>query len=355
MPSLPHWLLAWSLGQNPQSPPPAQPAKTAPAPAVAAAELGKTTKAPPGKPAPLKEVDSPLDIYIKEQAAKLDGIQNASANLVHTMRYFDETVATNGELRLGAGDRIRFEMKIDVAAGKGRYLYLCDGKKSYRVVETGPDVTCHQLDLPAIRALLAAKELADDPDFVNNRMIMMFPYRKPGDMLRGLASSMTFTQRTDETLDGQPVVKLEAEWRPTTLALLGVPAGVPAKSALNDMPAEIPNYLRLVLHKETGWPVLVEVFHRDARLGVVKPIVRLEYKDVKIGAAPPPAAFDFAKENVKASAVINSTEPVVTSLKSEIERRKALASSKASAAKTAPNQPTPPSASVPPPPPAEKK
>jgi outer membrane lipoprotein-sorting protein len=276
-------VLVWSFGQNPNADKPAD------APAKPAEPAKTDQKAAPGAPnAPPAEVDSEHDKFIKAQADKLDKITSVSAEVVYTNRNQDQLVQQKGVYKIGPNNRIRMELAFGEGATGGKRLYVCDGITAYTIQEFGEAKMGNSVKMERVKPLLEDKNMTNE--MRNQIWGSLVPYQKPGEMLRGFLGTMTFTERKDDKLGDREVVKLEGKWRNSAVLML---AGGDATKKFDDIDPRVPRYMTLVLDKQTGWPLQMEMFQRVPQ-GVVKPFISMKFSKLVINQTLPDADFKYS-------------------------------------------------------------
>ena len=275
-------VLIWSFGQNPKADKPgdapqkpAEPVKTEP----------KAESAAPKAPPP--EVDSEHDKFIKAQADKLDKIASVSAEVVYSNRSQDQLVQQKGVYKIGPNNRIRMELAFGEGPTGGKRLSVCDGSTAYTIQEFGESKFGSSVKMDRVKPLLDDKNMTNE--MRNQIWNSLVPYQKPGEMLRGFIGTMTFTERKEDKLGERDVVKLEGRWRKSAVNVL---AGGDATKTFEDIDPRVPRYMTLVLDKQTGWPLQMEMFQRVPE-GVVKPFISMKFSKLVINQTLPDADFKY--------------------------------------------------------------
>ena len=275
-------VLVWNFGQNPQIDKPGDP----PAKAADAKKADEKAKAPDPKEPP-KEPDSEHDKFVRAEADKLDKITSVSSEIVYASRNLDHFVQQKGTFKLGPNNRIRMELAFGEGPDGGKRLFVCDGTTAYSIDEFGEFKQAQMWKLDRIRPLLDDKNMP--PEIKAQAWNGLVPYQKPGEMIRALLMTSTFTERRDDKLGERAVVRLEGRWRKSAIAML---AGGDATKTLEDIDPRVPRYVTLVLDKQTGWPLQLELFQRLPE-GVVKPAMSIKFSKLTIGAASPDSEFKY--------------------------------------------------------------
>src|SRR5688572_17455131 len=217
-------VLVWNFGQNPQIDKPGEPL----AKAADAKKTDEKAKAPDPKEPP-KEPDSEHDKFVRAEADKLDKINSVSSEIVYASRNLDHFVQQKGTFKLGPNNRIRMELGFGEGSDPGKRLFVCDGTTAYAIDEFGEFKQAQMWKLDRLRPLLDDKNMpAEIKAQAWNGLV---PYQKPGEMIRSLLSTTTFTERRDDKLGERAVVRLEGRWRKSAVAVL---AGGDATKTLED-------------------------------------------------------------------------------------------------------------------------
>ncbi|MGL5095652.1 MAG: hypothetical protein ACRDD1_08695, partial [Planctomycetia bacterium] len=116
----------------------------------------------------------------------------------------------------------------------------------------------------------------------------------PGNMLRGLLDTLTFTDKTAGVVkfDGEadrPVVVLDGRWRKQVIAAL---LNSPSKTSTDDIGGNAPQFVRLSLDEKTKWPVKMELYRKD-KAAEYSPLLVMEFRELKVGEKIPDSAFQY--------------------------------------------------------------
>jgi len=327
-------VLVWNFGQNPKTDKPGEPAAKTTAPATSPDAKKADQKGDAKKAEAPKEPDSEADKFVRAQAEKLDKLTSVSAEVIYTTRNQDQLIQQRGAYKTGPNNRMRVELAFGEGAAGGKRIYVCDGSSAYTIEEFGDLKRAMLIKIDRIKPLLDDKNMTD-----NDRNTMwngMVPYQKPGAMLRAFLDSITFTEKKDDKLGERDVVRLEGRWRKNAVTLL---AGGDESKTIDDIDARVPRFMSLVLDKQTGWPLQIEMFQRIASVGVVKPLISIKFSKLVIGQSTPEAEFKFTPPSTMA---VQDMTPVMESgLKRMIDQN---AAQKAAQKDKPAAPPTPPAA-----------
>lgn len=270
------------LSQIPQDSQASQPAPNL------ATESAVTPPEQPPQPEPTPE--SETDKFLRETADKLDKIPYVSAEIIQTARLADRQIRSTGIYKKGPDYRLRLELDVDMGEATGKRVHVCNGEIGYRYEKIINVETLQSVEVGEVAQMLETKEL---PPENKEQLLSMLPYAKPGDMLRGYLRTLTFTEKKEGTLgkeNPRDVLIVEGNWKKEVLLSI---TGSEAPADLEDMGQNFPQFVRVYLDKETGWPLRTELFRRDER-AVYKPIFVLEFLKVTFAEKLP--STDFAYE-----------------------------------------------------------
>jgi outer membrane lipoprotein-sorting protein len=319
MSTLWYLLILGILGQNPQSPNPVSPEKKA-----------ESEKKDSSKAQAPQEIDPETehDKFIKMMAEKLAKVVDVAAEIYYGVRNQDRWVETTGSYKLGPQNRMRFELTFTEGGVTGKRLYVSDGTDSYHIQEFGDSKRGQHFKLDKVRPLIEDKSMA--PEERDQIFRGIVPFQKPDGMLKGYLSRMTFTERKEEKLGDRDVITLQGRWKKSTVQLLvnGDP-----KKGFDDIDPSLPRFIKLVLDKETGWPLQVELYQKIENVGVFKPILSLKFSKLTIGKRVAESEFKFVPpQNIQ---MTDMTPMLEAGLKRKLEANAAQ-----EAAKKAAGEPT---------------
>ena len=256
-----------SLSQVPQT------TKSAPtAPPVAQS----ASTAAPDEPAKPERVDTDSEKAIKKAADEIEKIQYVSANLRQTILLGDQEIVGTGVYQKGPGYRTRFELDVNLGAASGKRLSISDGTIGYRYEKLLDKENVQKFEMDRIMRLIDSKDI--DPKR-SRQLLNRFPFVRPAQMLRGYLDALTFDKMTTGELGGRKVTVVEGHWVQEALAIL---SNNPSATDLESLSGSQPQYVRLFLDEQTGWPLKTEMFRRD-RAALYKPIYVLEFLDFRFG------------------------------------------------------------------------
>lgn len=285
---MPHISFLWialtcitQTAQNPGGPPANKPAANPTAPVAAA-------QPPVGQPAvPQNEPETAADKVLIESAEKIDKLKYVTADIVQTIRMGEDRIKLKGEFKRGPGYRMKLLLKVQLGDAVGERLQISDGKVGYIYDKVLENENLRQFRVDQVVPLIEKKDL---PPSTQRQLLTQLPYLLPGDMLRGYIRSVTFTKVTKgELRDGRKVNAVEGHWRAPVISFL---ANNQPSATLDTMPPGTPQYLRAYLDEETGWPVAIEMIHRD-KTAEYQPVFTFEFTNLKFPATLPDSDFAY--------------------------------------------------------------
>lgn len=279
MPYLPILVLL-ALGPA-QAAPKGSPEPTA-APKEATADSKAETK-PSTTPAP--RVDTEAEKYLKAAADKLDKYDFVSAQIRQVVRVGEQQIESTGIYEKGPQFRARFELNVSLGDAVGKRISICDGKVGYRYQKILDSETLETFKMDELVGLLEQKEI---PEQARNTLDVLLPMLHPGKMLRSYLDTATFDKMSGGEWGGRRVQVLEGNWTsPVVQQLVGAPV-----ADLTQIGGDLPQYLRIYLDEESGWPIRVALFRRD-KSAEYKPLFVLEFLKLSIGKPIPDENFQF--------------------------------------------------------------
>lgn len=233
------------------------------------------------------EPETDADRFIKASADKIDGIQWISADVHEVIRIADRFIESRGVFLRGPGNKVRFELDVDLGDAAGKRIVVSDGKIGYRYkkVLDGEDLFMVKLD--QILPVLDKKDLTQAD---RRRVLADLPLVEPGEMLRGYLNTVTFTDMSDQPFgsDQRKAVLLNGHWRKRALdALVGR-----QNSDLEQVGAVLPQFIRLYVDKESGFPLKIELYRKD-KSAEIRPVFSIEFTKVTLGKSIEDARFAF--------------------------------------------------------------
>ncbi|MFO0945026.1 MAG: hypothetical protein U1D30_03630 [Planctomycetota bacterium] len=256
---------------------------------------------PPSPPPPEDPNEEKAKKFIIACAEKIEKIDYVSAELHEAAYVTDRTVTSSGIYLRGPDHRTRLELDVNFGDASGKRIQVSDGKVGYQFRKVLDQVDVSSIQLSQVLPLIARKEI---PEQARNTIQAQLPLLDPGEMLKGYLHDVTFTSMENKEIgEGdakRSVTVLEGHWTPQAVDML---AGRQTNGKLENLGGNMPQYLRLFLDDETGWPLRVEMFRKDKK-AEFKPVFVLEFRKLKIGEKIPDEQFTFTPpEGVKVTDV----------------------------------------------------
>lgn len=260
-------MLAACLAQNPDAPLP--PAETPQAEIEAKpAETG-------AKPT-TESTETEAERIVREAADKVDAIDYVSAKVRQTIRAGGTPIVSQGEYRRGPNFRSRFELDVDLGKSSAKRVHACDGKTGVVYEKMLDNETIESFQVDQVMPLFENRDL---PPEYRRQLLLRMPFVKPGDMLRGYLETIHFDKVTETQLgekDPRPAWLVEGAWREEVVPAIAHNSNIHKPE---DLSGGTPQYARLYIDKETGFPLRIELFRRDTS-AEYKPILTLEFLEV---------------------------------------------------------------------------
>lgn len=277
---------------------------------------------PPASPPPPDPDEEKAKKFILACAAKIEKVDYVSAELQESAYVTNRTVTSTGVYLRGPDHRTRLELDVNFGDATGKRLQVSNGMVGYQYRKVLDQVDISSIQLSQVLPLIARKEI---PEQARNTIQAQLPLLDPGEMLMGYLRDIAFTSMEKKEIgEGsakRSVTVLEGHWTPQAVDML---AGRQTNGQLDNLGGNMPQYLRLFLDDETGWPLRVEMFRRDKR-AEFKPVFVLEFRKLKIGEKIPEDQFEFTPpEGVK---VTDVTDQWVSNLQGLPDKVTAIPSS----------------------------
>lgn len=228
----------------------------------------------PGQPAVEAETDA--EKAIRAAADKIDGIEYVSVRLRQTIRAAGKAMQSAGSYKRGPNNRGRLDLLVDIGAGTATRVNASDGTTCSLYEKILDREECQSFDVKQVMSLLDNREM---PPEVRQQLFLSLPFVSPGDMLRGYLKTMHFDAMREDNLGSppRPATLFEGRWKDNYIPVV---AQDPSVKRIEDLTEGIPQYIRLYLDKETGFPVRIELFRKDKR-AEYKPMFQLEFLEVQ--------------------------------------------------------------------------
>lgn len=242
----------------------------------------------PAEAAPAADVSAPLaepktsqpteaDKFLSQAADAIDRIEYLSARMLQTIHAGGRTIQATGLMKKGPGHRGRVDLSVDVAGAQGTRINASDGSTCYLYEKLFDQEACQTFDVRQVVPLLESRDMP--PEFRQQRF-MDLPFVSTADMLRGYQKTIQFESMSEGTVgetSPRAVVVVEGSWKSDWIPLV---AQNPNVRSIDDLPAPVPQYLRVSIDKETNFPLSIELYRKDKQ-AEYKPIYRLDFLEVR--------------------------------------------------------------------------
>lgn len=218
------------------------------------------------------------DKFVSQAADALDKIEYLSARMLQTIHANGKTIQSTGTVLRGPGNRGRVELRVDIGSDdKALQINSSDGSTCYLYKKFFDTETCETFDVRQVVPLLESRDI---PPEIRQQQFLDLPFISVADMLRGYQKTIQFETMSDGSIgDSSPraVTVVEGIWKADWIPLV---AQNPNAKTLDDIPAPVPQHVRLSLDKETSFPLRVELYRKDKE-AEYKPIYQLDFLDVR--------------------------------------------------------------------------
>lgn len=230
-----------------------------------------------------------FDEDILTASRRLASVNCASADIRQVVRIGSLTLFGDGKFLLGPDNQIRFELSMPLSNSVYKRTNVVNQQVGYRIEEIFGETTIEVFRTREVMPLLRRKDL---PPQLRSEMYTYVPFGHPRDILSGYLDTMTFFERSQQQIGTnvtRTVTCYKAMWRSTSMS--GLYIG-PLVEKVEELPPNIPQYLRLYLDEETAWPLRVELYRVEN--GTEQPPMQLlEFSKLQINPELNPADFEF--------------------------------------------------------------
>lgn len=259
-------------------------------PAAPAPPVPPSAPAPPPKTPEQLAIENKAINFIEACIKRIDTITYVSAELREVIYVADRTIESTGIYLRGPDQRMRLELEVDIGDAVGKRIQVSDGKTGFQFRRILEQEDVWRVDLSQVLPVLAQKDL---PPVLRREMLAQLPLLEPGQMLRGYLDEVVFTavsnRRLGDETAGRPVTVVEGHWNQRVVDTL---VGKPTGGDVNALGGSMPQYVRLVLDDESGWPLRVELFRRDKR-AEFEPVFVLEFNKLVLNEPIADEKFSF--------------------------------------------------------------
>ena len=267
---------------------------------------GAGAGAAPATPKPPTEAE----IFLDEAIKKVKALDSVMAEVLEKVTMLGQTFEIKGRYRKAPKDKLYLKLEVhDLPDSSGLMHQVCDGTNFWEYQKVFETQIYRKLEAGAILAKLRGIDLDEE---IRENIMIQLGFAGPDALLVGLRKSITFDQKTKETLDGRPVWVLRGNWtnREGLYAANSQPLGPTMQ-----LPSYIPSIVAVYLGEEDYWPYKVKLSGQqtsrileDTRkrgpngkpIGTLRDIqkplltrIELIYSDVKLNTPVPDQEFVF--------------------------------------------------------------
>lgn len=264
------------------------------------------------------------DRLMLDMIAKIRSYDSISARIRHKVDLLGEQLAGTGVyLQRGRGDKqkIRLELKIQVAGQTTSIQQVCDGADLWLHNDFVDKVTLTRIDVQRVREAMSRK----DPRRGQFEQVQLALCGLPK-LLESLNNSFQFRFVQQDRLDGVPVNVLRGTWRPEALAATFPnpkakkveEEGEGSKRAAGKLPAHAPDVIVLLVGQGDQFPYRIEFRRRvqsdensPDQTDPTIPLVVMEWFEVSLDTPIDERQFDYRPGNLKDS---NGTQKLLEQL-----------------------------------------
>lgn len=211
---------------------------------------------------------------LEEARKKLGEYQSVKADLTERISFQDHSFTAKGSYLQGKRNQVRLEMTVELGGNRGALLEICDGN----ILWTRHDIIDQtQVTRRDVQKILQAVEKSGGR-FTESSMIADLGLGGLAGILAGIAADMEFKKPVEETLDGTPVIIIDGQWNETYLNRFRTDPKIAPKDV--QLPAFVPDQIRIVLQKETLFPRRITYLKRNPGGKVTSPMLILEFSKV---------------------------------------------------------------------------
>ena len=255
-----------------------QPARKAPAEKSKNAATAKTPK----------RRQRPADA-LRESRGKLQDLVPFQDEIVETIVVRGKRFQATGKYMQGQDKKLRLEFQLEVGRTKGSLIQVCDGTTLFTQQKIGLIVLATKRNVP--RILKEMKQLAAASG----------PRPQPGQfeadlglggleaLLGSLEQSMSFNRRREQSFQGRPFIIIEGTWNASFLQTLTDDD----RPVSDELPEYVPDRVRVYIDKATQFPHRVVYLKKVPGRQVLKPMVSLEFRNVKVNVRLADTVFSF--------------------------------------------------------------
>src|SRR5262245_234196 len=242
----------------------------------------------------------------REQLLKASSV---SATVVETISLFDKSYKAEGKYLQKISPRpnqwnMRLELRIQLGESAGSLLEVCDGQVLWTRTEIDfgkkrdrRDRKETSLTRRNVAEIMSAARRLGDPK-TETSLIASFGLGGLPALLAAIEQDMKFSPEIkEETLRDRPVVVISGTWTDAFASKLRAPGAQGAPSLL---PAYVPDSVRVLVDRETGFPLQVLYLKKLPGRKASRPMLTLDFLDVALNEPINSSEFDYEPpDNVK--------------------------------------------------------
>jgi hypothetical protein len=226
------------------------------------------------------EIDAAQD-YFEQAVAKMGARKSVEANLREQVQIGDQPIRMTGRY-LERGSKSRLELQIRLAGGRhGSLLEVCDGDLLWNQTDFDEST---QVTLRDIKQIATA--VADEPSFADSGHHLELGLGGLAGLMRSLQRTMQFDHLRKEGDGDATFVVIQGKWKSDYAAQW-------KKGPEDDLPAYVPDLLRIYFDAESQFPRRFLYLKRLPDKETYRPIVRLDFQDVQFDQELDDSVFEY--------------------------------------------------------------
>ncbi len=208
------------------------------------------------------------------------------AKIVERLQFSDRTLEAKGRILRGKPRQLRLEFEIHSGGTVGKLLQVCDGDLLWTERRVNKTVRLTRQDVSQI-----LQAVQKSPAIQQDVLIAELGLGGIASLLASLERNMAFAAPETETVDGEPLRRLEGQWNEGSQARF---KAIPQLA--KGLPAHIPDAARVYFDRNDV-PRRIQYLKKDAKQDVMRPMVTIDFVDMEwlTEADVKPADFEFKK------------------------------------------------------------
>ena len=229
---------------------------------------------------------SPAQAYLSKSVASIRQHQSLQATLLEQVSISERPIRMTGKY-LEQGSKTRLELQVKLSGNtRGSLLEVNDGDILWNLTEIGES---RQVTLRNLKQISAA--LDELPALTTTKGRVELGLGGLSGLMGSIERTMDFDQYREESDRDGPQVVIQGKWKPAFLPQLQT--NPPQPDAEQKLPAYVPDALRVYFDAATMFPKRFVYLKRQADQTTYRPLVRLEFQDIRLGEAIDESAFQF--------------------------------------------------------------